>query len=225
MNHEKSLVHLRRPTNPVPHTSDLWGPSHLLPYHPKVSPTSCLQHPTIHDSLSAYSRTLRDFKPIFDTIAVGGYGSPPQAYAAAKASEQQLEGGRKWKEVAASELGVWLGIVWYMGVHSSPAVRDYWRHNGLNPTHPICEYKGQTQFEEIKRYFHVSSPNLPKTAPTGRRLWHSKVDLILDQLRKSSQRYRMPSTPTSLDKCMIKATGRFPDTYCNTRRSTLSPNQ
>jgi hypothetical protein len=66
------------------------------------------------------------------------------AYAAAKASERQLEGGRKWKKVSTSELGVWLGIVLYMGVHSSPAVRDYWRHNGLNPTHPICEYMGQT---------------------------------------------------------------------------------
>jgi hypothetical protein len=49
------------------------------------------------------------------------------AYAAAKTSEQQLEGVRKWEEVSASELGVWLGIVLYMGVHSSPAVRDYWR--------------------------------------------------------------------------------------------------
>jgi len=72
------------------------------------------------------------------------------AYAAAKASERQMESGRKWKELSTSELGVWLGIVLYIGVHSSPAVRDYWRHNGLNPTHPICEYMGQTQFEEIK---------------------------------------------------------------------------
>jgi len=30
-------------------------------------------------------------------------------YAAAKAREQQLEAGRKWKEASASELGVWLG--------------------------------------------------------------------------------------------------------------------
>jgi len=73
-----------------------------------------------------------------------------------------------------------------MGVHSSPAVKDYWRHDGLNHTHPICEYMGQTQFEEMKRYFHVSSPDLPKIAPTGRRLWHSKVDVILEQHRKRS---------------------------------------
>jgi hypothetical protein len=68
----------RGPTNPVPHTSDLSGPSNLPPYHPKVSPTYCLEHPTIQDPLSAYSKTLRDFKPIFDTLTVGGYGSPQQ---------------------------------------------------------------------------------------------------------------------------------------------------
>jgi hypothetical protein len=32
------------------------------------------------------------------------------AYAAAKASERQMESGRKCKEVSVSELGVWLGI-------------------------------------------------------------------------------------------------------------------
>jgi len=35
------------------------------------------------------------------------------AYGAAKAREWQLEGGRKWKEVSAQDLGVWLGIVLY----------------------------------------------------------------------------------------------------------------
>jgi len=66
------------------------------------------------------------------------------AYAAAPTSKQQMESGRKWKEVPTSELGVWFGIVLYLGVHSSPAVRVYWRHNALNPTHPIWEYMGQT---------------------------------------------------------------------------------
>jgi len=75
------------------------------------------------------------------------------AYDAAKASEQQIESGRKWKEVSVSELGVWLGIVLDMGVHSAPAVRDYWRHNGLNPTHPICEYMGKHDLRRVKGTF------------------------------------------------------------------------
>ena len=92
------------------------------------------------------------------------------AYAALKTSEDPQEGGGKWKEFSTSELSIWLGIVAYMGVHNSPAVQDYWRHDGLNPAHPISEHMGQTRFEEIKRYFHVSPPDRPKETPLGRRL-------------------------------------------------------
>ena len=111
------------------------------------------------------------------------------AYAALKTSEHLQGGGRKWKAVSTLELSIWLGIVVYMGVHNPPAVRDYWRHDGLNPAHPISKHMGQTRFEEIKRYFHVSPPDRPKETPLGRRLWHSKVDEVLDQLCESSQRY------------------------------------
>ena len=102
------------------------------------------------------------------------------AYAALKSSERLQGGGRKWKAVSTTELSIWLGIVVYMGVHNSSAVRDYWRHDGLNLAHPISEYMGQTQFEEIGGYFHVSPPDQPKETPLGRRLWHSKVDDVLD---------------------------------------------
>jgi hypothetical protein len=46
------------------------------------------------------------------------------ACAAAKAREKQMDGSRKWKEIAASVCGGWLGIVLYIGLHSSPAVQD-----------------------------------------------------------------------------------------------------
>jgi hypothetical protein len=38
------------------------------------------------------------------------------------------------------ELQIWLGIVIYMGVHSSPAVADYWVNDNLSPVHPIRSY-------------------------------------------------------------------------------------
>ena len=85
--------------------------------------------------------------------------------------------GRVWKEVTPDELAAWIGIVVYMGVHSSSATRDYWKHDGLNPIHPICDYMSQTRFEQIKRYFHVAPPDAPlNDSTTGKRLWHSKVD-------------------------------------------------
>ena len=81
-----------------------------------------------------------------------------------------------------------------MGVHNSPATRDYWKHDGLNPTHPICDYMSQTRFEQIKRHFHVAPPDAPlNDSKTGKRLWHSKVDPAHEQLRTSSKAYRVIS--------------------------------
>jgi len=201
------------PPNPIPHTSDISGPSHLPPYRSKISPA---HHLRTLLSKSRFQHTVELFKIlslILTQSLLEDIAANTNAYAAAEAREQQLVGGRKWKEVSALEPGVWLGIVLYMGVHSSPAVKDCWRHDGLNPTHPICEYMGQTQFQAIKRYFHISSPDLPKIEPKGRRLWHSKVDVILEQLWQSSQQYCMPPTHISLDECMMRATGRSSNTY------------
>ena len=135
------------------------------------------------------------------------------AYATQKIAEREQEGGRKWGELLAGGLRVWLGIIIYMGVHCSPAVMDYWKHDGLNPTHPIRDYMGLTRFEKIKRYFHVTPPDAPQESATGRWLWHNMVEPVLDQLRQSSKRYRVPSTHVSLDECMMHATGASKGTY------------
>ena len=79
--------------------------------------------------------------------------------------------------------------------------------------HPPDPRLSQTRFEQIKRYYHVAALDAPTHTATGRRLWHSKVDPLLDQLRYSSQHYRMPSTHIAIDECMIWATGRSQDTY------------
>jgi hypothetical protein len=124
------------------------------------------------------------------------------AYAAQKIAENHKDGGRTWKEVTGEELGGWIGIVIYMGVHGSPAIEDYWAHrNGLNPKHPTSDYVSQTRFGQIKRYFHVAAIYIPKETPAGRRLWHGKVDPILDQLRKSSQAYRVPCVTVLVMSC------------------------
>jgi hypothetical protein len=139
-------------------------------------------------------------------------------YAATKRGENPPAGGRAWWDVTSEEVGVWIGIVMYMGVHRSPAIADYWKHDDKNPLHPIRTHMSQTRFEQIKRYLHIESPSAPKEQKdpsTGKvtRFWHSKVDPILDQLRKSSQRYRTPSTNVAIDEAMIRCTGRSQDTY------------
>ena len=138
------------------------------------------------------------------------------AYAAKQLEESRQSGesgGGRWEEVVPEELGLWLGIVLYMGVCSAPAVKDDWSHNSLTAIHPIRDYMSQTRFEQIKRYYHVATMDAPTHAAIGHRLWNSKVDPLLDQWRYGSQHYRMPSTHTAIDECMIRATGRSQDTY------------
>ena len=87
-------------------------------------------------------------------------------------------------------LAAWIGIVVYMGVHNSPTTRDYWKHDGLNPIHPICDYMSQTRFEEIKRYFRVAPHDAPlNDSTTGKRQWRSEVDPRLGRLRACSKAY------------------------------------
>jgi hypothetical protein len=45
------------------------------------------------------------------------------AYAQKKIKEQENSGARVWVEVKPQEIGAWIGIVLYMGVHRSPAIR------------------------------------------------------------------------------------------------------
>jgi len=114
-------------------------------------------------------------------------------YATQKLAEEKRSGGRQWEEVVLEDISRWLGIVLYMGVHSSPSVADYWKHDGLNPAHPIAQFMSQTRFEQIKRYFHVSSPKLELVTPTGRRLWHAKVNPVLEE--------KFKSIPDAINQC------------------------
>jgi hypothetical protein len=127
-------------------------------------------------------------------------------------SHRAGEEGRHWEPVQVSELRCWIGILIYMGVCRMPAVEDYWKHDGLYPTHHICDYMSLTRFEQIRRYFHVAHPDAPKEV-NGRRLWYAKVDPILNQLRNASQTYRNLSSNVSIDECMIRCTGHSSDTY------------
>lgn len=59
----------------------------------------------------------------------------------------------------------------------------------------------------------MGTSDAPAHTATRRRLWHSKVDRVLNKLRHSSKHYRMPSTQIAIDEFTIKATGQSQDAY------------
>ena len=68
------------------------------------------------------------------------------------------------------ELAAWIGIVVHMGVHSSPATRDCWKHDGLTATgevvyHLLCKLPNS-------KYWMVCLDNFCASLPLLGRLRH-----------------------------------------------------
>lgn len=61
------------------------------------------------------------------------------------------------------------------------------------------------RFEQLKRYFHVSDPTLPK--PIDKK-WYTKLEPLSSTLRKSFQQFFVPGTKVSVDEMMIRFFGR-----------------
>ena len=137
---------------------------------------TCIRHSNHIEPVDILSLFLT--KSLLQTMAAN-----TNAYAAKQLEESRQSGesgGRKWEEVASEELGLWFGIVLYMGVCSAPAIKNYWSHDSLTAIYPIRDYMSQTCFEQIQQYYHVAVRDAPTHAATGSHLWHSNVDPLLD---------------------------------------------
>jgi len=73
---------------------------------------------------------------------------------------------------------------------------------------PPAAYLGKTCFQEICRFFHVSPYNSSTETAEGLPCWHSKVDILLEQLGFFCQQYRVPGSNVTIDEAMILFTGR-----------------
>jgi hypothetical protein len=62
---------------------------------------------------------------------------------------------------------------------------------------------GQTRFEEIKRWFHLSPPQT-----LARRRFFNKLEPLSSHLQERFQNYVVPATQISIDEMMVRFTGR-----------------
>ena len=184
----------------APHVGQNWLPS-------------CLMHADIIEPHQIFRLFFTG--PILDLMVTNTntYASAKRANNPQATCKPSPSTPRSWTPICKRELMCWLGILVNIGLVRLPAVSDFWRgeHDTLWPHHDFCQYMGQTGFEEIKRYFHISAPDAPKTSPEGYRLWHSEVDPLVDVLRTSSQQYRIPQSNITVDEVMMRFLGRFVD--------------
>jgi len=68
----------------------------------------------------------------------------------------------------------------------------YWINEGVylpKDGLPQAAYLGETHFQEICSFFHVSPYNSPTATFHGLSCCHSKVDILLEQMQFFSQQY------------------------------------
>jgi len=113
------------------------------------------------------------------------------SYAQQQQLEQEKELQHSGQPVTAKNLYIWLESQFHRGLIGVSRER-YWMEDGVSlPKNglPPAVYLGKTCFQEYCRFFHVSAYNSPTETPEGFPCWHSKVDILLEQLWFLSQQY------------------------------------
>jgi hypothetical protein len=165
---------------------------------------------------------------IWDTIARN-----TNTYGDCKHFSISLTETRPWTPTHANEIRVFIGIIIYMGLFREPSIEGYWRQNPADGLlHIIHKYMSLIQFQQIKRYLHISLcyiryPHMPD--PLDKELdeaeeakydiehlgkiWWRKLEPLIIEFRSASERYYQPSTNISIDELMIQCHGQSSYTY------------
>ena len=115
---------------------------------------------------------------------------------------------RPWKPVTLRELYAFIAVQVYMGIHTETDIEDYWNTHPSKPLHPaIAKHIGKTRFEQIDRYFHISTPKPPSQNETT----FEKIEPLSNHLlERCLQLYKAP-TDLAVDEVMVRFTGRSHD--------------
>ena len=123
------------------------------------------------------------------------------AYAASKGAGTG-EGSRQWVKTTPDELRIFLGIIVYMGVFRQNSVSEYWSTSPECPQHNITNFMSLVRFEQLKRFFHASSPDKPDDH------WFSKIGPLTTKLATDFTKYYIPATNVSVDEMIVRFSGR-----------------
>lgn len=137
---------------------------------------------------------------------------------------------RPWKPCNSNEIRVLFGLWIYIGINKLPSSSDHWQRDFGGVRHRTARSRSKTwkdyrfrvlhdigirdlirdsigivRYEQLKRYFHVSDPTLPR--PNDHQ-WYTKLEPLSSELRESFQQYFIPGTKVSVDEMMIRFFGR-----------------
>ena len=118
------------------------------------------------------------------------------------------EDATKWKEVDENQIRAFLGIIFIMGFHKLPRVRDYWSQDRNLFIPAVANTMIRNDFQRCVSNIHLAdnSKMLRKDSFTYNNLY--KVNDFLSLLKRNFQRNYSLGSCISIDQAMIKFKGR-----------------
>jgi hypothetical protein len=94
---------------------------------------------------------------------------------------------------------IFIALLIYIGIVGTPNISSFWdKHE--NTIHKPMEFMTYYQFQQIKRYFHVSTPITTH--------WHMKLEPLASLLCTKFQDYVVLGQNVSFDEMMVLFSGR-----------------
>lgn len=122
--------------------------------------------------------------------------------------------GHAWYPLDMDELVTWIALTVYISLQRMSTFELCWNMNKQEPVHMISQYMKQIQYEQIKRYLHVSAPDATIIN------YFDKLEPLLSHIHDSSKKYYTPATNVSVDEMMIRFSGRSAHTVCMKNKPT-----
>ena len=99
---------------------------------------------------------------------------------------------------------IFIALLIYIGIVGTSNIDSFWDKSGLT-IHKPMEFMTLFRFQQIKRYFHVSSP---PTSHLSIAHWHMKLEPLYSLLCTKFQAYVVLGQNVSFDEMMVPFAGR-----------------
>ena len=142
-------------------------------------------------------------------VVVEGTNRYAEVNGAGKRSAEGGAFGRPWKKVTGREIKVILAILMYMGIKRGSGLGpgSFW--NQRENSRSIIRALSFKRFSQIKRYLHISDPQLQ----LSRSEWFEKLEPLNSMIQSRCQQYYLPASNVTVDEMIIRFAGRSHHTY------------
>jgi hypothetical protein len=187
--------------------SDIKASAQLpIPTYPKLSRTWPARPFDVRTLPDYVQHPIHYFELFWDSKVWNILVENTNAYAQYKEvryKENNTEKSRWWKAITLYEMRIFIALLIYIGIVGTSNIESFWTKDG-NTVHKPMEYMTFFRFEQIKRYFHIST--LSTHLPTAH--WHTKLEPLASLLRTKFKAYVVLAQNVSFDEMMVPFSGR-----------------